>query len=76
LLDGGNNIISEVPVRDLASALKDANGNIASVVFDGVITQRIVDIAAEKGIANLIGAKMGNVVKSPASIHIETSSDL
>ncbi len=76
LLDSGNNIISEVPVRDLASALKDANGNIASVVFDGVITQRIVDIAAEKGIANLIGAKMGNVVKSPASIHIETSSDL
>lgn len=76
LLDGGNNIISEVPVRDLASALKDANGNIASVVFDGVITQRIVDIAAEKGIANLIGAKMGNVVKSPASIHIETSTDL
>lgn len=76
LLDGGNNIISEVPVRDLASALKDANGNITSVVFDGVITQRIVDIAAEKGIANLIGAKMGNVVKSPASIHIETSSDL
>ncbi|VVB91622.1 DNA primase DnaG [uncultured archaeon] len=76
LLDVGNNIISEVPVRDLASALKDANGNIASVVFDGVITQRIVDIAAEKGITNLIGAKMGNVVKSPASIHIETSSDL
>ncbi len=76
LLDESNNIISEVPVRDLANALKDANGNIASVVFDGVITQRIVDIASEKGIANLIGAKMGNVVKSPASIHIETSSDL
>ncbi|MCX9010283.1 MAG: DNA primase DnaG [Candidatus Methanoperedens sp.] len=76
LLDENNNIINEVPVRDLASALKDANGNIASVVFDGVITQRIVDIASEKGISNLIGAKIGNVVKSPASIHIETSNDL
>ena len=76
LLDNSNNIISEVPVRDLASALRDANGNITSVVFDGVITQRIVDIAAEKGITNLVGAKMGNVVKSPASIHIETSNDL
>ncbi len=76
LLDEGNNIINEVPVRDLATALKDINGNVASVVFDGVITQRIVDIASEKGIANLIGAKIGNVVKSPASMHIETSKDL
>jgi DNA primase len=76
LIDEQNNIISEVPVRDLASALKDSNGNIKSVVFDGVITQRIVDIAAEKGIENMIGAKMGNLVKTPVSIHIETSSEL
>ncbi len=76
LLDESSNVISEVPVRDLASALKDINGNVKSVVFDGVITQRIVDIAAEKGIANLIGAKIGNVVKSPASIRIEASAEL
>jgi len=74
LLDEQNNVINEVPVRDLANALKDANSNVKSVVFDGVITQRIVDIAAEKGVATLIGAKMGNVVKSPASMHIEISS--
>ncbi|MCZ7392974.1 MAG: DNA primase DnaG [Candidatus Methanoperedens sp.] len=76
LIDEQNNTISEVPVRDLASALKDSNGNVKSVVFDGVITQRIVDIAAEKGIENMIGAKMGSLVKTPVSIHIETSSEL
>ncbi len=76
LLDENSNMINEVPVRDLASALKDSNGSVKSVVFDGVITQRIVDIASEKGIVNLIGAKMGNVVKSPVSLHIEASTDL
>ena len=65
-----------MPVRDLATALRDANGNIKCVVFDGVITQRIVDIASDKGIENLIGAKMGSIVKSPASLHIETSNQL
>ncbi|MFZ3169879.1 MAG: DNA primase DnaG [Candidatus Methanoperedens sp.] len=73
-IDENNNTINEVPVRDLATALKDANGNIKSIVFDGVITQRIVDIAAEKGIENLVGAKMGNIVKSPTSVNIETSN--
>ncbi len=76
LLDESNSIINEVPVRDLASALKGSNGHITSVIFDGVITQRIVDIASAKGIVNLIGAKMGNVVKTPASMHIEASSEL
>ncbi len=76
LIDNQNNILNEVPVRDLANALKDSNGNIKTVVFDGVITQRIVDIATEKGIDTLIGAKIGNLVKTPASMHIETSSEL
>ncbi len=76
MLDESNNIIQEVPVRDLANALKDINGNITSVVFDGVITQRIVDIASEKGIANLIGAKIGSLVKTPTSIYIEASTAL
>ncbi len=76
LIDEQNNVVIEVPVRDLATALKDSDGNIKSVVFDGVITQRIVDIAAEKGVETMIGAKMGNLVKTPVSIHIETSSEL
>ncbi|VVB97837.1 DNA primase DnaG [uncultured archaeon] len=76
LIDEQNSVISEVPVRDLANALRDINGNVKSLVFDGVITQRIVDIASEKGIETLIGAKLGNLVKSPASMHIETSSEL
>ncbi len=76
LIDEQNSTISEVPVRDLANALKDSNGNVKSVVFDGVITQRIVDIATEKGIETLIGAKMGSLVKTPASMHIETSNEL
>jgi DNA primase len=75
-IDENNNTLNEVPVRDLATALKDANGNIKSIVFDGVITQRIVDIASDKGIENLVGAKKGGLVKSPASIHIETSNQL
>ncbi len=76
LIDEQNSVISEVPVRDLANALRDINGNVKSLVFDGVITQRIVDIASEKGIETLIGAKLGNLVKSPASMHIETSNEL
>ncbi|WP_321420081.1 DNA primase DnaG [uncultured Methanomethylovorans sp.] len=75
-LDAGNNVIGETAVRDLVNNLKDYNGDIKSVIFDGVITQRILDIAENKGIENLVGAKIGSITKRPSSVKILTVRDL
>ncbi|MFB3763984.1 MAG: DNA primase DnaG [Methanotrichaceae archaeon] len=72
LLDKNRNILKEVAVRDLARELKEPNGDVNGVVFDGVVTQRILDIAAEKGLEYLIGAKMGNIAKSPVCVKVIT----
>lgn len=73
LFDKNQNLIREVAVRDLAKELKESNGDVSVVVFDGVITQRILDIAADKNLEYLIGAKMGNIVKSPLCVRVVTS---
>ena len=44
--------------------------------FDGVITQRLLDIASEKKIATVVGVKMGNVTKVPDTVEILTRDDL
>ncbi|MCD4808007.1 MAG: DNA primase [Methanococcoides sp.] len=75
LLDSKDKIIEETAVRDLVNTLKENDEGIKSVVFDGVVTQRILDIASDKGIENLIGVKKGNIAKSPASVNILTASD-
>jgi len=72
IMDRNQNILKEVAVRDLARELKEANGDVNGVIFDGVITQRILDIAAEKGLEYLIGAKMGNIAKSPSCVKVLT----
>ena len=72
LFDRNQNVLKEVAVRDLARELKEANGGVNGVIFDGVVTQRIVDIAAEKGLEYLIGAKMGNIAKSPVCVKVMT----
>ena len=46
------------------------------MVFDGVITQRILDIAAEKNLDYLVGVKLGNIVKRPLSVKVLTTGDL
>ncbi|MEM2098085.1 MAG: toprim domain-containing protein, partial [Methanothrix sp.] len=73
LFDRNNNPIRDVAVRDLARELKESNGSVHGVIFDGVITQRLLDIAAEKGLDYLIGAKMGSIAKTPVGIKVITS---
>jgi DNA primase len=76
LLDKDVNVIKEVAVRDLAVSLKNSKEDISTVIFDGVITQRLVEIANEKKVEHLVGAKVGNITKKPANLRLFTSSDM
>ncbi len=75
LLDDGDGVVTEVPVRELVDTLKTAKQTRA-VVFDGIITQRILDIASEMNMHSVVGTKMGTITKQPAGIEVWTRSDL
>ncbi|MDG6218601.1 MAG: DNA primase DnaG [Candidatus Thermoplasmatota archaeon] len=71
LLDEKDNEIKKIPVRELTDELKKSK-NIETVVFDGIITQRLLDIAHNKNVKTIVGMKMGNVVKKPKSVKVVT----
>ncbi len=69
--------VKRVPVRDLYETLKEMEpGQAMAVVSDGIITQRIVDIASEKKIPLVIGSRVGNIVKKDGNVTILTLMDL
>ncbi len=76
LLDQKNEILKEVAVRDLAAALKNSDKQVSAVIFDGVVTQRLVEIAGTKGIEYLVGAKVGTISKIPRNLKLLTPRDL
>ncbi|MEM3030685.1 MAG: DNA primase DnaG [Candidatus Micrarchaeia archaeon] len=71
LYDEAGNLKSEVPVRDLIKALSEGEAPHA-IVFDGIITQRLVDLAESRGTKVLLGVKVGNVFRKPAGMVIAT----
>ena len=73
LLDKEKKVVKETTVRELANELKETSENAKSVVFDGVITQRIVDLAKDKDLDYVVGIKMGDVTKVPTSLKILTT---
>jgi len=76
LLNLNGEVVSELAVRQLADTLKTPPKPVHAVVFDGIISQRLLDIAAEQGIKFLVGSKKGNLTKEPEGVLVLAKDDL
>ena len=63
-LDEKLNVIKELHVKNLIPYLISSN-NVYALVFDGVITQRLIDIAEEKNVMYIAGIKKSEKIKMP-----------
>ena len=45
-----------------------------AVVIDGIITQRLIDLAEQKGAAYVAGVRAGNINRKPQNITLVLSS--
>jgi len=61
--------ITEIEIKDLVPSLKDVQPYC--VVFDGIVTQRLIDAAAESGVSCIVGINKSDV-SNPRSIRILT----
>jgi DNA primase len=72
ILDDALNILKEVKVENLYDELKRINNHPYAVVFDGVVSQRLLDIAHEKGIKHIVAIRTGEIVKRPEKVKLIT----
>jgi len=75
-LSGEGAVLRELSVRDLATALREAPKEMSTIVFDGIITQRLLDMAAELGVTTVVGTKLGTITKQPTAVGVWTKEDL
>lgn len=75
ILDEKMKEITRIPVSDLAEKLKDLE-SAHTIVFDGVITQRLVDIACEKKTKTIIADRISDVAKQPVDLGLFTFADI
>ncbi|AGB05411.1 DNA primase [Aciduliprofundum sp. MAR08-339] len=67
-----NKVILRIPLNELIEKLKSAKEKGDTLVTGGIISQRLVDVAHEKGIGRIIGYKIGNVTKRPLNMKLLT----
>src|SRR6266851_10397499 len=75
VFDEAGKELSKMPVSELAEKIPSIE-NAHLVLFDGVVTQRLLDIAAGKNIRYVIGDRVSDGAKRPANINVMTLTDL
>ncbi|MEM3781394.1 MAG: DNA primase DnaG [Candidatus Micrarchaeaceae archaeon] len=64
-------VIKEAPIRELLNELQGAQG-VYGVVLDGVVTQRLVELALQKGVKAIYGIRSNPMPKLPSDMIIYT----
>ena len=63
-LDESRNVLREVSVRDLMREMENQK-RANTVVFDGIVTKRLVEEAERNGVKVLVGVKKGKLEENP-----------
>jgi len=71
LLGHEGNEVARLPVSELAGKLSEYQG-VETIVFDGVVTQRLLDLAEERGTKLVVGDRVAELARRPGSIKIMT----
>lgn len=71
ILDEKFDQIARVPVNELVQRLENTEG-AKYLIFDGIITQRLVDLALKKGMIAIVGHRMGDITEKPSDISLKT----
>ena len=76
LLDDDLAAVTEAPADDAFDAIADADPAPYAAVLDGEFTQRLLDIAAQRGVDHAVAATTGEFVKKPVGVRLRTADQL
>ncbi len=68
--------IADAPAEAAFETVRDAERRPYAVVLDGVLTQRILDVAAQRGVEQVLAREFGEFTKRPTSVRIRTAEEL
>jgi DNA primase len=69
-------VLDEVDAGEAFDAVEGAETAPHAVVVDGTVDQRLLDVAAQRGVGDLVGRDLGEFVKRPAGTRVLAAADV
>ncbi len=71
LYDADGKMVNEIPIRDLIQTVQSTDGT-NTIVFDGIITQRLIELAYGKGVKEIYGIRSSQITKKYGDLLLYT----
>jgi len=75
IFDASGKQITRIPVSELAEKISQIEG-ANTLLFDGVVTQRLIDLAENRNLKLVIGDRISEIAKRPMNLKIMTMNEL
>jgi DNA primase len=76
LLDQSFATLEEIAAEDCFDAIADADEVPHAIVIDATVGQKLLDIAAQRGVEQIIASETGESVKQPANVRLHKASEI
>jgi DNA primase len=76
ILGADDAVVREAPIKEMIETIQALDVPAKTLIFDGVVSQRLLDVAQEKGISTVIANRVGAVGKIPEGLRVVTKLDL
>jgi len=76
LLDGDAGVLAEGAADDAFDLLCESDPVPSALVLDDTLSQRLLDVAAQRGVREIVAASEGEFVKQPTAVRVRTIDQL
>ncbi|MFB6117302.1 DNA primase DnaG [Halosegnis sp.] len=76
LLDEAFGVLAEGDTDEAFTLVRDTETVPSVIVLDGELSQRVLDVAAQRGVDQILAAATGEFVKRPAGVRVRTADEL
>jgi len=76
LLDDDAAVLAEGPTEAAFDLVRDADPVPAALVLDDTLSQRLLDVAAQRGVREVVAEQDGEFVKQPTAVRVRTIDQL
>lgn len=75
-LDEDANSLGDCPTSAVLETLTEMDPVPQTIIIDGTVGQKVLDVAAQQGVDRIIAAGTGEFVKQPTSVRIHTADEI
>ncbi|ELZ01300.1 DNA primase [Natrialba chahannaoensis JCM 10990] len=75
-LDDDNDVLEETSASDVFDELEALETTPTTIILDGILSQQILDLAADRGVERIIARSLGQFTKRPSGVQIHAIEDV